>query len=400
MSDEYKYWLAFDSLCGVGLGTRRIQAIYKHFGSLKTAWEADRLDFNGLSGVPENAIHDFLTVRPNISLEKALSKLDKHNIRAYPQTDPLYPRQLLALHVPPLVIYAKGEWDLSWFDKSIGIVGTREASEYALSQTKDISIKMSTLGFAIISGLALGIDSAAHLGALQVPDGRTVAVLANGVDRAIPHNSKPIYESIVEKGIVLSEYPPETIPEKGFFPARNRIIAALSQSVLVCEAGEQSGALITAERAVELNRKVFGLVGPVNNKNMEGIHKWIRKGRAGLITSAEDILEDLSMEPALNLLLPTISEYKVPTKTRRTVSHASKLEVKTTKASIIIPKPLPELNQVETTVYSCLTQSSMSVDKLIENTGLPVSKVNSVLLTLQLKKLITRDFFGAVCIAG
>ncbi len=375
---EKTYWLAFDSLNGVGLGYKRIWSLFEHFGSLEKAWQADKLDLQAIKSLPSAVIDKFLQVRQTISLEKPLANLEKYNVQAVTQLEPEYPVQLKALVQPPLIIYTKGKLNLNWFDKALAVVGTRHASNYALEQTEIISASLASAGFTIISGLALGIDSAAHKGALKMPGGRTVAVLANGPEQIVPSSTKAIYRQIEETGFILSEYPPQTLPEKGYFPARNRLVAALSQAVLVSEAADKSGALITANRALELNKPVFGLTGIAGNN--QGVHHWIRKGKAKLITCAEDILEELNIFTPIqvNLSLPQWQPEKTTIKSK--------------------PKSiLPELKPEEKIIYEQLLQDEfIGIDEITEKSQLPIAKVNSVLLTLQIKKLIKKDFSGAV----
>jgi DNA processing protein len=389
MNMDLMYWLAFDRLTGIGLGHKRTQTLLNHFSSAKEAWEASKEELSLVANLPESVVDSFIATRSKVSLEEGLSNLDKTGSKAFTQQDAEYPQQLMRLSQPPLIIYVKGKWNLDYFHKAIGIVGTREASEYALNLTKEISMQLASTGFTIISGMALGVDSAAHAGAFQVPNSEAVAVLANGVDKIVPLSSRPIYELLAKGGSIISEYPPGTLPEKGYFPARNRIIAALSQAVLVAEAGVKSGSLITAEKAVELGKTVFGLAARVDNKNSEGIHRWIRKGKAILVTSAEDILEELNMPEQISF----VSD-KAPIMVK--AKQAKKEDNKTEKI-VIKKRELPPLSSTEEGVYGLLPETDfLSVDVLIEKAGLPIAKVNSAIMTLQLKKLIQRDASGAI----
>lgn len=368
-NSEKTYWLAFDSLKGIGLGYRRLCILYKHFNSFKIAWEASKADLQNIDNLPETVINKFLEIRPTISLEQAWNNLEKYNIKAITQIEKEYPIQLKNLSQAPLIVYAKGKLNLNCFEKAFAVVGTRNASSYALELTEKISANLASAGFTIISGLALGIDAAAHKGALKAKNGYTVAVLANGPEQIVPASNKAIYRSIEEKGLILSEYPPQTLPEKGYFPARNRLVAALSNAVLVSEADLKSGALITAERALELNKIVFGLTGIAGNN--QGVHQWIRKGKAKLITCAEDILEELNM--------PLQASFEL---------------FKEDKAQ---PQISIDLKAEEKIIYDKLSSNVfISVDEITEELQLPISKVNSVLLTLQIKKLIKKDFSGSI----
>ncbi|MDX1918054.1 MAG: DNA-processing protein DprA [Candidatus Caenarcaniphilales bacterium] len=409
MTDEIDYWLTFDRLTGIGLGTRRISALYQHFGSLKVAWEASPLDLKAVPEMPVAVVDDFVKVRASQSLELGAAKLMQHQVKAFTQDDPLYPALLKRLAVPPLILYVKGIWDLSWFEKAIAIVGTRQASEYAFAQTSLISGQLAALGFTIISGVATGIDTAAHKGAFQAAGARAIAVVASGVDQIVPQGSRYLYQVLERYGTILSEYPPETFPEKGFFPARNRIIAALSQSVLVSEAGEGSGSLITAKFARDLGQPVFCLAGRADHIGNKGLHDWIRKGKGKLITSSNDILEELAhpVPEIHDFVRSTVSE-SIPA---NLATSKVKADFKPHKDRVAIskqtsfllddknpndPKPqvslLPVLSQVEAQIYEILSQQDLiGLDQLIDRANLPVAKVNSALMTLTLKKLLRRE---------
>jgi DNA processing protein len=395
LTEKY-YWLAFDNLPGIGLGPKRIFALLEYFGNLKTAWEADKQDLLQVKGIGENTIDNFIKCRSEQDLELIPRKLEKYNIKALTFAESDYPEQLKHLKDIPLILYFKGNFDLSLFEKSIGIVGSRQPTDYAIQAIKNLSGELSEMGFTIISGMALGIDAAAHKGVLSNPNGKTVGVLANGADKFIPYINKNLYESVLEQGLLISEYKPETMPEKGYFPARNRIIAALSQAVLIGEAAVKSGALITAERALELKKPIFGLAG-IPNKSNEGINFWIRKGLARLITSADDIIEELDLHLKNNI---------------NPVQQGNFLkELEIIKSAITVssnPRPIKEkkekinpeslgLNEQEKTIYNLLTFGEFkSIDKLFEETELSIAKINSVILTLQLKKLISRNPAGAI----
>ena len=395
LTEKY-YWLAFDNLPGIGLGPKRIFALLEYFGNLKTAWEADKQDLLQVKGIGENTIDNFIKCRSEQDLELIPRKLEKYNIKALTFAESDYPEQLKQLKDIPLILYFKGNFDLSLFEKSIGIVGSRQPTDYAIQAIKNLSGELSEMGFTIISGMALGIDAAAHKGVLANQNGKTVGVLANGADKFIPYTNKTLYESVLEQGLLISEYKPETMPEKGYFPARNRIIAALSQAVLIGEAAVKSGALITAERALELKKPIFGLAG-IPNKSNEGINFWIRKGLARLITSADDIIEELDLHLKNNINPAQqgnfLKELEIIKSAITVSSNPRPIKEKKEK---INPESLG-LNEQEKTIYNLLTFGEFkSIDKLFEETELSIAKINSVILTLQLKKLISRNPAGAI----
>ncbi len=379
MNEELKYYLAFDSLTGIGLGYRRTCNLIEFFGTAQIAWQAKANEFKAISSIPEDVLEAFINKRNNINPEEILEKVLNKKVKPFCQNCPEYPQQLLDLKDPPLILYTKGHWDKSWLERAVSIVGTRDVSQIGAQRTKEIAAELASGGFTVISGLALGVDAEAHKGALMT-NGRTIAVVANGLDLIVPASNHDIYEQIFANGCLVSEYPPGTEPMRGFFPARNRIIAALSNAVLVTEAGLKSGALITAERAIELRKPLFGLAGSANNKTAEGINYWIRKGKAIFVTSATDILEELNVQPLklqLDIPIQTQAIYKPQT-----------------KISLKVPVKLSEDEQK---LYDLIPyESFLSVDKLIEKTALSVAKVNSILLTMQLKRLITKDLNGGV----
>ena len=213
------------------------------------------------------------------------------SVRYIRRGDDEYPDRLNHLHRPPEGLWARGPIRLP-ADRMIGIVGTRRATEYGRRVAHDLAADLAAEGWAIVSGLAGGIDTAAHRGALAA-GGRTIGVLGCGVDRVYPLANRRLQESMGRKGLLLSEYPPDRIPEKFHFPERNRIIAALSEALVVVQAPERSGALITARLALELGREVLAVPGPVDQAVSRGTHNLLRDG-AALVESARDVLEELA----------------------------------------------------------------------------------------------------------
>jgi DNA processing protein len=205
-----------------------------------------------------------------------------------------YPTRLEHLHDPPDDLWARGALALP-ADRMVAIVGTRRATEYGRRMAADIAWGVASAGWTVVSGLASGIDAAAHRGALDAA-GATVAVLGCGVDRVFPRGNAGLYESVARYGLLLSEFEPGTGPRKHHFPQRNRIIAALSRAVVVVQAGQPSGALITADLASEIGRDVMAVPGPVDQAVSRGVNRLLREG-AGVATSAADVLETLGDPP-------------------------------------------------------------------------------------------------------
>jgi DNA processing protein len=216
-----------------------------------------------------------------------------------------YPERLLQLHDPPQQLFTVGPLEevLSWPGPAVAIVGSRKAADASLRLTRDLAAAAASQGALVISGLALGVDAAAHEGALKL-GGATVAVLGCGPDLAYPRTNRRIYADIVRSGLVVSEFPPGTEPAPWRFPARNRIIAALADAVVVVEARQRSGALITADMALELGRDVLAVPGWPSFEGAAGTNGLLKAG-AGLIEGAEDLLTWLGLDPASGTKPPT-----------------------------------------------------------------------------------------------
>jgi len=374
MTKELSYWLAFDCL-KVGIGVQKIEKLYKHFGSLEEAWEASPSELLNLK-LSERTVDKFFRKKEEINPSEKLETIEKNNIQVHRFIDTSYPDDLNLLSNKPALIYTKGLWDKNCFKKSIGIVGTREPTEYAFFMTQQISQELSSKEFVVISGMALGIDTAAHLGATShdyLYNNRitSVAVVPGGVDQIVPFRNKRIYQILEEKGCLLSEHFPGTKPEIGFFPLRNRIIAALSQAVLIAEAPKKSGSLITAREALKINKPVFGLSGRADNQKNSGLYEFFRENyqTSKIVASSDDIIEELSKN-----------------------QNKENFEIKKNRK-------VENLNQEEEKIYQILANSpekSEKIDQIIEKSKLEISKINMLILKLKLKKLIREDSSGKI----
>jgi DNA processing protein len=275
------------------------------------------------------------------------------NIRKITLQDKDYPAILKEIHDPPKELYIKGEI-INQDKVAIGVVGTRKYTQYGKEVCLDIAGKLARLGITIVSGLAKGIDTFAHQAALE-SGGRTIAVLGSGMDKRsfFPRSNYSLSEKISQQGAVISEYPPGTRGNFFTFPQRNRIISGLSLGVVVIEAPEESGALITATLALEQNREVFAIPGSIYEKNSVGTNRLIKLG-AKLVTDIEDILEELNL------------------------SHLLTLEKKKVKPD----------NKEEEIILSILSAQPIHIDEVIKNSKLPAGIVNSTLMILELKKAV------------
>lgn len=293
--EERSYWLAFDQLSGTGLGVQKVRLLYEHYKSLKYAWIASRSELKQFKQLSDETIDSFIERRSLIEPQALLHKLEEQKLRFYPLYHPLYPACLRAIHDPPLILYMKGRLTPDDMLHNVAIVGTRRSTPYGQRIAKDFARGLARSGATIISGMAVGIDSLAHWGAIE-SGGKTVAVLGSGVDVCYPSSNRRLYNSLVEgdHGAVVSELFPGTKPEQWHFPARNRIISGLCQALLVVEADESSGALITARLAFEQSREVFAIPGRIDQPMSAGTNSYIARNMAQLTTKYEDIVRGMN----------------------------------------------------------------------------------------------------------
>ncbi len=297
MSRELKFLNALNGIPGVGNATLR--TLQKKFGSFEIAWNApeSELERAGVAAVPLRSI---LWKRPSVHPDREMEKLIKASVWLLSEDDEKFPPFLKEIPHAPLLLYGKGipQWDRTTdLNRCLGVVGTRRPTSYGLEATEKLVYELSAAGLVIVSGLATGIDTRAHQTTLSA-NGKTIAVLGSGLDEfsVFPPENRGLLRRIVEsQGTVISEYAPGTPPLKEHFPQRNRIIAGLSRGVMVIEAREKSGALITARLALEFNRDVFAVPGSIFSSVSQGPHKLIQEG-AKLVLSAKDILEEIGIE--------------------------------------------------------------------------------------------------------
>jgi len=289
--NELKYINALNVINGVG--AQKMRQLMANFDSPQKAWEAS---LEGLIGseIGEAISRKIVEQRTNIDPEAEWLKLEKENIRMLIETDPEYPRLLKEIPSAPYVLYMKGELDLN--SPMISIVGSRKFTDYGSQVAYAFAKDLAKAGITVISGMAYGIDSIAHRGALD-GGGKTIAVLGNSLDEKsiYPQSHLQLSQEIVANGCLLSDMPLGAHASVGTFPARNRIVAGLSMGTLIVEAGEKSGTLITANLALEFNRDVFAVPGSVFSPQSFGTNDLIKKG-AKVVTSVKDILEELNLE--------------------------------------------------------------------------------------------------------
>jgi len=290
MSEEdIKYWVGFSFIPGIG--RVKLAQLESYFGNLEDAWQAAPSNLKQ-AGLDSGAIRAIASWRPKISLDAEMEKLDRYEVKVFTYHDPGYPSRLKEIYDYPPIIYVRGsllpedEWCLA-------VVGTRRATVYGRQVTEEIVTDLAQSKITIVSGLAKGIDSVAHHSALEA-GGRSIAIFACGLDTVYPGENAELARHIMQQGALISEYPLGTKPRPDSFPRRNRIMSGLSLGVLIIEAGESSGALITAHMALEQNREVFAIPGSVLSPVSRGTNHLIQEG-AKLVRGYTDILEELNL---------------------------------------------------------------------------------------------------------
>ncbi len=346
-NDELKYWVGFSMVPGIG--RVRVSQLKEHFGSLQDAWKASEGKLKQ-AGLDSRSVDTLLLLRPKISLDAEMEKLERYKVKAFTCEDPCYPSSLKEIYDYPPVLYVRGNLSLQ-NEPRFAIVGTRRPTIYGRQVTEEIVVELAQSKIIIVSGLARGIDSIAHRAALDA-GGETMAVFASGLDIVYPAENVKLAQAIMEHGALISEYPLGVRPKAERFPLRNRIMSGLSLGILVVEAGEASGALITAHQAVEQNREVFAIPGSILSPTSKGTNRLIQEG-AKLVRNCADILEELNLS---------------------IVAH-QQLEIK---------EFLPA-SETESLILKQLTPEPSHIDELCRLSGLTASEVSSSLAMLELK---------------
>jgi DNA processing protein len=295
MTDR-RYWIGFNKVRGIG--PAKLRALLDHFGDLETAWNAPYQSLSD-AGLDKRAIQSLEAARTGLNLGKLVEDVEKAGIAMLCWDDDLYPSRLRTIDNPPPLLFLRGrlvpedEW-------AVAIVGTRRATSYGRDVAHELAQGLAAAGITIVSGFARGIDAAAHVAALET-GGRTLAVLGSGLDKIYPHEHTALAERIFagDAGALISDYAPGTPPDASNFPPRNRIISGLSLGVIVVEAGDESGALITAEFATDQGREVFAVPGSIFSRVSRGPNKLIQQG-SKVILRPEDVLEELNLKMAVH----------------------------------------------------------------------------------------------------
>ncbi|MEK9129990.1 MAG: DNA-processing protein DprA [Patescibacteria group bacterium] len=346
--DDLKYWVAFSYLSEIG--SVRFKKMLDYFKDLKLAWEADAGEFKKV-GFEEKIIEKIILKRKKINPDEKMEKVNNEKIGVITFNDLRYPKLLKEIDNFPALLFYKGDFQ-KHDEFSLAVVGTRKMSLYGKQIILKIVKDLAQNNLVIVSGLAKGVDALVHQVTLE-SNGRTIAVLGSGLDKKsiYPFENQNLAQKIVEQnGLLLSEYPPETFPQKYFFPYRNRIVAGLTLGTLVIEAPEKSGALITARYALECGREIFAVPGNIHNLNFSGCNNLIKMG-GKLVDSADDILD------ALNFV--------------RTVKP-------------VVKKIVKPSNKEESELLKYLSEEPIHVDKLIEFSKLSPTIINSVLTMMEI----------------
>ena len=347
---DIKHWVAFSLI--PKLGTVRFRLLEDHFRSLDVAWTAGQSEIRA-AGLDEKTASAIVTQRDSISPDGEMEKLLKAGVQALTWNDASYPPRLKEIHDPPPVLYVRGEI-LPEDERSVAVVGTRKATAYGREAAGTLARDLAGSGVTIVSGLARGIDSIAHRAALE-GEGRTIAVFGCGLDVIYPPEHRRLASDILERGVLVSEWPLGTRPKSTHFPLRNRIISGMTLGTLVVEAPMGSGALWTVRHALEQNREVFCVPGSIFSPVSKGTNALIQDG-AKLVMSHTDILEELNLT---------------------VVSH-----------QIEMREMLHPADDNESVVLDHLSHDPVHIDEIRRRSGLPIAVVSSTLSMMELKGMI------------
>ena len=349
-------WVALSRV--QGLGCVSFKKLAGHFGDPTEALSASTAALAEIPGLDPSVIDGLRNFSAWDEAEKEIIKAENAAVKIVPFTDSSYPARLRMIPDPPPLLYLKGEIRRE-DEKAVAVVGSRSTSDYGRRVARDLCRGLVSLGFTVVSGMARGIDGTAHETSLNA-GGRTIAVLGSGVDRVYPAEHDKLYRRISENGGVISEFPMGTRPLAFNFPARNRVISGLSLGVVVVEATEKSGSLITAALALEQGREVFAVPGEVGASRSRGAHRLIRQG-AKLVENVDDIVEEI----------------------------APQLLVRSGKAVSAPRRTLPQnLGDEFQKIFALFQERPLQIDEVIESSGCSPSRVSEILLELELQGYI------------
>ena len=349
MNDQRLYWIALNMVKGIG--SVRFRILLEAFSNAQAAWEGDPLTLKA-AGLPPVALENLLQLRTTLDFNQLEAGLARHGIKALTWEDEAYPRRLRELDQSPPVLYLRGEL-LPEDEWTVAVVGTRRISQYGRQVAEELGIFLAQHGITLVSGLAKGVDAVAHQAALKA-GGRTLAVMAHGLDQVYPAEHRSLAAQIIEKGALISDYGLGVPPDSTNFPPRNRIISGLSIATIVVEAGYTSGALITAEFAVDQGREVFAVPGNIYAAQSRGTNRLIQKGAHPLL-NFEDLLVALDLE--------LMTQHK--------------------SARVVLPE-----DATEARLFSVLTREPLHVNEIGALAELPIEQVSSTLALMELKGMV------------
>ena len=347
-----------------GIGPRLRKSLLDHFGSAAAAVSASARELCDVPGIGRKLSENIVQERSRVDVRAELERCRASGVRIVAESGEGYPEVLRKIHDPPGVLFVRGEV-LPSDGLAVAIVGTRHATQYGVTQGERLAAGLARAGYTIVSGLARGIDAVAHRGALKA-GGRTLAVLGSGVLNIYPPEHEQLAAEVIAKGALLSENPPDSPPLPGAFPQRNRIVTGLALGVIVVEAADRSGALISARHAMEQGREVFAVPGRVDSRMSRGCHQLIRDG-AKLVETVDDVLEELGP-------LATPTPLAGQSADQPPIRHPAELQ----------------LNEPEQAVLAAIHDEPQTIDEVVVTSGLPVQNVLSTISALEMRRLIRR----------
>ncbi len=355
--DARHYSIALASISGVGSVTFR--KLIARFGTAEAVFRATKRELTEIEGIARLPVSAILSFTGWDAVQREVEKVDGAGAAIIGLEDASYPARLREVYDAPPVLYMKGSLT-GQDERAVAVVGSRNSSRYGLISAEGIARGLAARGVTVVSGMARGIDSAAHMGALR-ENGRTIAVLGSGIDVIYPAENRALFHEIAEHGAVITEFPLGTGPETTNFPRRNRIISGISLGVVIVEASPNSGALITAKLALDQNREVFAVPGNITSMRSRGTHALIREG-AKLVESAEDVIEELGFGLAGAAAGRT--------------------------GGGVPPALIEDLSETQRAVLRCVEDGPVSIEAIIEDSGFVSQDVLTILLDLELKGLV------------
>jgi DNA processing protein len=355
-------WLALKNVPGVG--NHLFKSLMDRFGDPQKVFEASEHDLLGIEGISKQLAGAILSFHAGDDIKREIDATAGQNCQMVTLADPQYPTLLRCIHDPPPYIYVKG--NLADTEKSMALVGSRQASSYGIAVAKRLGMDLALLGLVVVSGMARGIDAAAHDGALSAK-GNTIAVLGSGLGIVYPPENEKLFHRIIESGAVISEFPIMEPPNAYNFPARNRIIAGMTLGTVVVEAAAKSGSLITARLAADQGREVFAVPGSINSAKSSGVHNLLKQG-AKLVTSVNDIIEEFP-----RLMFDAVS--KEP---QEREDHGANVN------------PMLPMTPEESCIFNLIEPYPIHIDELSQKAGLGIGPLAGILLNLELKGVVTQ----------